>query len=243
MRTTRFIPRLLLAGVAATAALLAGCTQGGTPGTESTTPAPASNGVADLSADEILTKAGEALDKATSYRVKGEMTEEGQAVTVDMVLAGDDIAGSFSAEGQSFEVIKVGSDVYILLPEALIDLFAMGEGGDLVKTMLAGKYVKTTADDENFADLTQQTNITEELLSTGGTATKGEATTVEGVAAITVTKGDDTFYVATEGEPYLLKVENAKEGGSLTFSEFNTAPAPAAPPADKVVDLAALGLE
>lgn len=243
MRTTRLIPRLLLAGVAATAALLAGCTQGGTPGTEPTTPAPASNGVADLSADEILTKAGEALDKATSYRVKGEMTEEGEAVTIDMVVAGEDIAGSFSAEGQSFEIIKVGQDVYLMPPQALIDLLAMGEGGELVKTMLAGKYIKTTTDDENFADLTEKTNLTEELLSTGGTATKGEATTVDGVAAIAVTKGDDTFYVATEGEPYLLKVENSKEGGSLTFSEFNSASAPAAPPADKVVDLAALGLE
>lgn len=52
-----------------------------------------------------------------------------------------------------------------------------------------------------------------------------------------------TFYVAKEGEPYLLKFtsEGGKEPKSAAFSDFNAPITVTVPPADQVVDPSKLG--
>ncbi|CAL9514600.1 hypothetical protein [Streptomyces sp. enrichment culture] len=51
-----------------------------------------------------------------------------------------------------------------------------------------------------------------------------------------------TFCVATEGEPYLLRLDNTspEDPGSITFSEFDE-PVPARKPSGPVRDLDGLG--
>ncbi|GAB2327451.1 hypothetical protein STREPTOSP366_26400 [Streptomyces variabilis] len=77
-------------------------------------------------------------------------------------------------------------------------------------------------------------------------ATRGKATTLDGTEALTLTEqdGEDryTFYVATEGEPYLLRLEStsAADPGSVTFTDFGK-PVPAEKPEGEILGLDALG--
>ncbi|ELS53864.1 hypothetical protein [Streptomyces viridochromogenes] len=85
--------------------------------------------------------------------------------------------------------------------------------------------------------------------SSGGGAvkvTRGRTTAVDGVPALArkAEEGKDryTLYVATEGEPYPLRLDSASPDdlGTLTFSDFDV-PVPAQAHTGDVVDLDALG--
>ena len=51
---------------------------------------------------------------------------------------------------------------------------------------------------------------------------------------------EGTLYVATTGEPYPLRLEPADGSGGVDFSNFGSAPKVEAPPADQILDVAAL---
>lgn len=77
-------------------------------------------------------------------------------------------------------------------------------------------------------------------------ASRGSTTTVDGAQAITLHEKDGkdryTLYVATEGKPYLLRIDSTAgaDQGSVTFSDFDE-PVPAGKPAGEILDLDALG--
>jgi hypothetical protein len=83
---------------------------------------------------------------------------------------------------------------------------------------------------------------------TGGTPTftRAGTTTVDGAKAVVVhakdAKESYTMYVATEGKPYVLRLDSTSpdDPGSITFTDYNE-PVPAQKPAGHVVDLDALG--
>ncbi len=72
---------------------------------------------------------------------------------------------------------------------------------------------------------------------------RGATTEVDGKDALTLTKqqadGEKlTLYVATEGEPYILKAvsEGGKQPGETLFSDYNEKVEVEQPPAGEVVD-------
>ena len=68
----------------------------------------------------------------------------------------------------------------------------------------------------------------------------------DGTPALTLHEKDGkdryTLYVATEGKPYLLRVDSTAgaDQGSVAFSDFDE-PVPAQKPAGEILDLDALG--
>jgi len=234
------------------AALVAGCGGGsGSTGTGTTsgapvTTTPAENGVADLSPTEILAKATEALGQAGSVHVKGGGFTEGQQFGLDMKYGPDGANGSVTANGQTIELLRVGSTVYVKASEA----FWRSTGQAAAAELLKGRYLKVPASTPNFAELSSLTDLrknAKELLAPDGTVTKAERKTVRGVDAIGLksSKGG-TLYVAVRGEPYPLEVIPGADGksdetGSLEFLDYGVPVTVTAPPAEQVVDVSKLG--
>ncbi len=209
-----------------------------------------------LSGGEIAERALKATTGAESLRMQGDMPDEesGGTLHIDMSLnKKGECAGTLGLDDQgTAELIKTGDSIYMKYDEAFLRAQSEGEPKgqvDATVAMLAGKWTKMSvqgadADDvAAFCDLDVMLGGAEDGSSD---ATRGRTTTIGGKRALTLRerdgKDDYTFYVATEGEPYLLRLDNAspEEPGSVTFSAFDE-PVPARKPSGPVIDLDALG--
>lgn len=236
MRAARYLLPLVVAG------LIAGCSTKNGGSTPAPTTAPPDNGVAALSATEILAKAVEAVQKAPSVHLKGEFTEDGERTTVDIKLAKQDGVGTISFGGQTLEITKVGTDVYLKADAAFWKTFAGDDKGQLVATLLQGKYLKASTSDESFGAMANFLDVNE-ILKPTGSLTKGETKVINGLNAIGVVDNDadgGTLWVATQGEPYPLRLESTGGEGSLDFLDYGATVEVKAPPADQTIDLAKL---
>ncbi|MER5909272.1 hypothetical protein ABT124_01915 [Streptomyces sp. NPDC001982] len=248
MRRTAFAALFLAA--AATAGLT-GCL----PGQDKADSEP-KGPFAGLSGGEITDRAVKATTAASSLRMKGDVPddESGGTIRIDMALdKKGDCAGTMSVGGQGkADLIKTGDTVYMKYDEAFLRAQSKGEpkaDTDAAVAMLAGKWTKMAAkgqdakDIAGFCDLDSVLGGAEDVNSD---ATRGKTTTVDGTPALVLHEKDGkdryTLYVATEGKPYLLRIDStsAEDPGSLTFSDYDE-PVPAKKPAGKVIDLDALG--
>jgi hypothetical protein len=211
---------------------------------------------AGLTGGEIADRAVKATTGATSLRMKGDVPDDqdGGMIGIDMALdKKGECAGTMSMAGQGkADLIKTGDTVYMKYDEAFLRAQSKGESKadtDAAVAMLAGKWTKMSAtgsdakDIASFCDLNSVLGGAEDVNSD---AARGKTTTVDGTPAIVLHEKDGkdryTLYVATEGKPYLLRVDStsAKDPGTLTFSDYEK-PVPAKAPAGKVLDLDKLG--
>jgi hypothetical protein len=224
---------MLLLPAVASVALLAGCT--GTP-TPEETPTPTTNGVEALEADAILEEAQDAAASADSVRVEGTVTEADTTFTLDLVYAGADMQGTVDVFGVEADVIKIGSDVYVMADTTLFEQFLSPEQQALLPLM-EGKWVKV---DQGLAVIfIPGVPLTvEDLFTFTEPLEKGEVSEVDGTQVITVTDADGAeAQVAIEGEPYLLAISVEDEGFTFEYGEDVTVEAP---PAADVLDVMAL---
>jgi hypothetical protein len=242
--------RLLAAVPAAVVLLAAGCGDDTTSGSGGLAPtssgsSAAGQGVAALSADEILTKATSALQAAGSVRIKGEGGTGGQRFSIDLRYADENSTGTLGMSGQTIELRKLGQTVYLKGSRE----FWTGNGGEAAAQLLTGKWLKTPLTDKRFSGLSEITDLREAakgLLDPDGTISKGAEKTVNGVPSIgLLSSGTDggTLWVATTGEPYPVRVEPGAESGqqgALDFTGYGESVTVEAPPADQVVDVSKL---
>jgi hypothetical protein len=255
-------PGLRCVAALAAVALLAGCSEGSSVGgrgsgptsasnTEApTSPAattPADNGIAGLPAAEILAKANDAFTRADSVHVKGGGFSEGQQFALDIRYGANGAVGSLTSNGQTIELLRIGSTVYVKGSAA----FWRSIGGNPAAELLKGRYLKVPASAPNFAEVASFTDLkktSEQFLATDAEISKGSRKTIRGMDAIGLNSrasGGGTLYVALRGEPYPLQVapNNGKtdETGSLDFVDYGVPVKLAPPPADQVVDVSKLG--
>lgn len=215
--------RLSIVAIGAGLALLAGCTS--TPDPE---PTPTTNGVENLTADEIVDAAKEALFDAKSFRVIGEGEQEGEPIKVDMVFAGDAQQGEVTTGGMTFEMLVVDNAMYFRGDESLWSNF-IGEEAEPLMPLLIGTWVKIPLGQGFDLD-------PEDILEPEGKVEKGEVTTLDGKPVIVLTSDEGEMYVSLVGEPYPLKLVN--ESGEFTFTEIGEDVTIEAP--DNALDLEAL---
>ncbi|WP_203713580.1 hypothetical protein [Asanoa siamensis] len=231
--------------VAVAAALLAGCGAkddgGATPAAAATSASPtAAAGIADKPADEILADSRAAIKEAKSYRLKGSLVEEGETITMDLKLNGNEVMGKVSVgkDQGTVEILAVDGLQFIRPDAKFWTVNAGGEAGKTLVQMMGKKWAKISAKDQDLSDLFALANL-DELLDAGGTVTKGETKQVNGVEAIALLDGGSTkdkLWIATTGEPYPVLLESETEGGSLAFSDFGKDQGIKAPAAKDVVD-------
>lgn len=220
---------------------------------------------AGLSADEIGDRAMKATTGASSLRMKGTVKDDESdgTIRIDMALnKKNECVGSLGMGTQGkADLIKTGDTVYMKYDEAFLRAQSKGESKadtDGVVAMLAGKWTKMSAkgsdakDIAGFCDLKSVLGGAEDVGSDGSsggaddpTATRAGTAQVDGATAAVLKAKDGkdryTLYVATEGKPYLLRMDSTgSDAGSLTFSDFEK-PVPAQKPAGKILDLDALG--
>jgi hypothetical protein len=238
--------RLLAASSLAVLALTACGGSGSLPGASSPSPTPSDNGVAALSASQILSRARAALQAAPSVRVKGTVVSEGAPLAVDLRAGEKGGRATITQRNQTFEVLRIGTTVYI---KADADFWRTQSGNAAVAELLKGKYLKGSTTDPklaSIAELTDMDKVVGNLLQPEGTVAKGQKKTVRGVEAIAlVVSGQNggTLYVATHGQPYPLQVVSGStsEPGTIDFLDYGVPVRLTAPPAEQVVDTSKLG--
>ncbi|MEU9981996.1 hypothetical protein [Streptomyces sp. NPDC050856] len=206
---------------------------------------------AGLSGAQIANKAVKATKSASSLTFDADLQmPEGRVKAFMAVDTKGQCAGTLSVGSTgTVELIRTGGDAYMRFDEALLREQSKGSSAEetsaVLKT-LKGRWTKADATDPEAKEGMEMCDLDQVLgeLRTGiNTAKRGEVTTVGGRKALTLTEKDGAatykIYVATEGEPYLLKVEQkgGKEPGTISFSAYNK-PVPAKKPAAKdIVDL------
>jgi hypothetical protein len=235
--------RALLLVLPAALALISGCDDGtaGSPTRPAATSAaatPNGNGVDKLSGAEILKRATKASRAATSVRMRGRFPTGGRPMAIDIRAAGKGSAyGDITMNGQRIRLVRIGSTAYLKGDTA----FWKSVGGQDAARMFSGKYLKVPAGNKDFRDLmslTLTSKVFSEILRPEGRVTKGERTRINGRAAIAL--GDGTggsLYVATEGEPHVLRLKTGKE--VLDFLAYNERIAVRRPPSNRVISVPA----
>ncbi|MGC2999071.1 hypothetical protein ACPF8X_12055 [Streptomyces sp. G35A] len=211
---------------------------------------------AGLTGGEIAERALEATTGAASLRMKGDIPDEESGGTIHLDMALDkkgDCAGTMGLGDQGeAELVKTGDTLYMKYDEAFLRAQSEGEPKadvDATVTLLAGKWTKTSAkgaDAEDIAGFCDLDLVLGGARDGDSDAARGKTTTVGGTPAIVLRERDGkdryTLYVATEGEPYVLRVDSASaaDPGSVTFTDYGR-PVPAGKPSGDVLDLDSLG--
>jgi hypothetical protein len=210
-------------------------------------PTPTDNGVATLPASEILSRSHAALTKAASVHLKGDATDDdGQRFTLDLHFADKGGRGTLTQSGQTLEVLRIGTTVYI---KADVDFWRTQTGNAAVAELLKGKYLKGSTTDPKtaaFAELTQLDKFAADLFDPKQKVTRGERKALRGVDAIVLQisgKDRTTLYVATRGEPYPLRATSSSpsQPGTIDFLDYGAPLNLVTPPAEHVVDTSKLG--
>lgn len=194
-----------------------------------------SNGITSKSPDEIVTAATNAVQSVNSVHVSGAVISSGQHVALDLNLVnGKGGKGSMSQNGLGFQIVAIGSEVYINGSQSFWKTF----GGSAAAQLLSGKWLKAPATGQlsSLATLTNVQKLFNQLLSSHGTLAKGKTTTIRGQQAIGVTDTTNggTLYVATTGKAYPLQItKTGSSGGQITFDRFNQ-PVTLTPPANAI---------
>ncbi|MER6674918.1 hypothetical protein [Streptomyces sp. NPDC000983] len=211
---------------------------------------------AGLSGGEIAERAVKATSGADSFRIEGDIRDEESGGTISLNMAMDrkgDCAGHMSMGGEGrADLIKNGDTVYMKYDEDFLRAQSEGEPKeevDAAVALLAGQWTKMSATGEGAEELTSFCDLDAILGDdTDGKsdATRGETSTIDGTPAIALHEkdgeDDHTLYVATEGEPYVLRMvsKSAADPGSLTFSNYDE-PVAADKPTGDILDLDELG--
>ncbi|MER7662539.1 MULTISPECIES: hypothetical protein [unclassified Streptomyces] len=208
-----------------------------------------------LSGPEIANRAVTATKAATSLTLDVTLkTADGPLKGYMAISKKGDCAGTLSVGSDgTAELIKTGGTAYLRFDEALLtsqNKGASAEEQKAVLEMMKGRWIKTDASDAEARDSLELCDLNKLLadLEANDTAARrvGE-TTVGGRKAVKLTESDGketyTVYVAAEGEPYLLKFEQAggEEPGTMTFSGFDKPVAAKKPAAKDILDLDKLG--
>jgi hypothetical protein len=243
-KTLRIMPtKILLVALAVAATTLAGC-QGNDPAaptqTASAAPStPASNGVAALTADQILQKSRDALKQAKSFRAKGAMRDEGENTDVDLRINGADFAGTMATGAAKLEMLAVGGKRYMKPNEQFWTTVTDAKKGKTLAKAVGDRWISGADSDASFADLFSIGTV-DGLLKPDGAISKGEEKVIAGVPAISLKDAGDTdtlLWIATTGEPYPVQIANT-DGAAVVFSGFGEPVTDiTAPPAAKVIDL------
>ncbi|MGI8714911.1 MAG: hypothetical protein ACR2NR_17380 [Solirubrobacteraceae bacterium] len=190
------------------------------------------NGVAAKTPSQILTASSGAIQSASSVHVSGQLSSGGQTIKLDLnIVSGKGAKGNMSQNGLSFQLIAVGSYVYINGSPDFWKHF----GGTAAATLFQGKWLKAPSTTGSFASLSTLTNLkslASGLLSSHGTLTKGSTSTVNGqkVIALKDTSKDSQLYVATTDKPYPIEIAKGSDHTQqISFDKYNASVSLSAP--------------
>ena len=259
-------------GAVAFAALTAACSSSASSGSapaatgaaasqpSATAGSTASAGPAKLTgaaATALVTKAIANTQAATSVRVAGVATAtatgSGTATSGNQPVAFDlTLVKSAGCEGtialsktQTFRLVETGGYVWILPSSAYYASLHLDKAAI---ALIANKYIRVKATDKQLGDLGKQctfTGLLGSLSKPTGKAYAAVPVTYNGGPAYEITQSGQqgTAFVANTATPLLLKITDPqKDGGAITFTNYNTTKTITAPTAAESIDGSLLGI-
>ncbi|MER6722110.1 hypothetical protein [Streptomyces halstedii] len=194
-------------------------------------------GEKELTDQQLLEKAHTTMDALKTVTIEGSTTATaGSGFTSRQTT---DLKGTCAYKvtldkGGSLEQIRIGDTDYVRPDRAYLEQWSgKKEAGAKAQERWIRTPVDTSEPGDGLVDCTWP-------FSPFGTAVKGEPTEIDGRPAVPLKvtdeeddKGVYTFYVATEGKPYLLRVayKGPDYRSTTTFSAFDE-PLDVRPPAD-----------
>jgi hypothetical protein len=199
------------------------------------------------SADQVAAKAVTATRNATSLRMAGKVSANGQPLTVDFhVDTQKNCKGRMTVEQGSAEVIHAGQATYVKGDKGFwVNASKNATGQEKQAQALSGRWVKVPVGDAQTTGLCDKQGFLADMDSDKSERkgmTKGEVTTVDGQKAMALHKKNSgetiTLYVATEGKPYILKLvqSGGQNPGTVVFSDYEKPVHATPPPAGQVID-------
>ncbi len=229
-----------------------GTTPTPTPTATSVTPSPVvtpspstpASTIAGLSSAKILAKTQAAAKAATSVRMKGSMSDDGDKIVLDIRLAKAGGQGTMSINGAAFSLIVLDKTAYLKISDKFWRAQIKDKAdADAVIGLVAGRWIKTSLTDKDLGELAafaSKPKFFDTLFEPTGTLRKTAPRTVDGVTAIGLRDTDGTLWVDTvTARPVRLESTGTD---ALTFTEYNQVATPKAPPANQVIDGKALGM-
>lgn len=213
-----------------------------------TTPTPTPPALAQLSADEIVHKATDAMTSTRSLTADMTGEEDGKPTTFHLSLDSEgECTGHLTEGSANVEIISTRTHFYMRGNDAFLK--QMGDG---TVQLLHGKWMKTAATSSTAKEMSSFCDL-DELLSgfkeKAHRPTKGALSTLDGRRVIPVSDKDpkdgstSTAYIAADDTPHVLKIVTVggDEAGTLLFGDFDKPVSATAPPAGQVVDIDKLG--
>ncbi|WP_432253125.1 hypothetical protein [Streptomyces sp. HNM1019] len=222
MRTrNRAVVAAMCAGLAATLAACGGGEKDPDAGT---------SGVGKLPAAKIESKARQAAGSAHAVRLSGNLVTSGATYKLNMRLNTDGGAGEVSTKGSSFQLLRVGKELYLKAGAGFWSHDGKSDGGDADNAAgkLDNKYVKVPSGDPSYKRLSGFTDmklLLDGLLGLHGKIATGDHGRVGGVRTITISAGEagdgGSLDVSLEGRPYPLRLQRAGGAGVIRLTDWN----------------------
>ncbi|MEV7618046.1 hypothetical protein [Streptomyces sp. NPDC089799] len=205
--------------------------------------APHGNGIEDDPPRVIIEKGRQTLVDAKSVRMVAQVVEASGTTGLDLHFDVDgNCTGTVTPPGNAgrAELVKRGQDVWLKPDAKFLQAQMPGPAGQDAAEVINGRWIHGNAGNPELRDFAevcdlsvfQDAYVSKPLV---GKPEKGVETKVDGKPAVTATSRtgaeSTTYYVATEGKPYLLRIEGTKAGqkGKATFSDYDK-PVPAKTP-------------
>ncbi len=247
-------PKLAVAtGAAAAAAMLALAACGSaaqSPAAQppsASAPPGASPGASAQPAAATIASMKLAVQAAASVHLNGTLSGTGTGtgtgtVGLDVSLTrSSGFSGTVTQNGIPLTIIDAGGTVYIRATKAFLAELNVPAA---VCSVMCGKYVAMSrAKGDALAGQLDMSQMLQSVTGRLPAFTKAGTQTVNGQRAQVLTGADgSTLAVAATGTPYPLEAISPHGGRDrIAFSQWNSVPTPAAPPASQVIDLSKLG--
>ena len=180
---------------------------------------------------------------ARSVHLNGTLTgAAGQAVGLDVGLTrSGGLAGTITQGGVPLSIIDAAGTVYIKATRAFLAELDVSAS---ICTVMCGRYVAMSS--AKGDQLARELSMPQMLQSVTGSLpafTRTGTQTINGQLAQVLHGADgSTLAVAATGTPYPVEAISPRgQRGRLGFSQWNSVPLPAPPPASQVINLSKLG--
>ena len=222
---------------------LAGCGTTGTSGPTATRPAtsnstaashttasPATNGLENQTAVNVVQAADAAFNAAKTVHVRGTFFTDRRTEKFDLRYAGGSASGTFTVNGATIHIVAVGGKAYLKADKR--GWAAMGNPPD-TQGLLADKWVKSGSAQQMLTPFSLATFASELMADEsmhGGTGTVAQST-LAGQKVVVVTYPDGSkLYVANVGTEYPLRFDDTGSVGGRDFRQYGAAFHITAPP-------------
>jgi len=229
-----------------------GSTTAPAPGTSSASPSSAATGkLTGAAATALAAKAVANTRAASSVQVAGQgistSATKGQAVSFDLLLVKNQgCSGTISvSKAQTFKIVQTGGYIWLMPSAAFYQSLHLSKQA---MALVADKYIRVKSGDKQVGSLTTVctfNGLFSSLPKPSGANFTAVPVTYQGAPAYQITKSGKpgVATVSNTATPLLLKITAPKVGGgSVTFSDYNSAKTITAPSAAESIDGSQLGI-